>query len=112
MVSIIKNLKCSTRPKLTLLASWKKKLKRQLQQYKSAAAASEKTTWIKLERDFERVKERAKSLQDSAARMRKQADKLKAVEANNEEIMQNQNVSYEYQQQLQLEQDVSYSRDY
>ena len=94
-----------------VIGQLEEKLKHQLQQYKSAAAASEKTTWIKLERDFERVKERAKSLQDSAARMRKQADKLKAVEANNEEIMQNQNVSYEYQQQLQLEQDVSYSRD-
>ena len=83
-----------------------------LQQQKASASSSQKTALIKLERDFERVLQRAKQLQSTVVRQRKQAaSKAKAAAAaaaaqNGSNANQTPADHYE-QQQLQLQQDVS-----
>lgn len=80
------------------------KIKQELTK-KASASGSEKTTWIKLQRDFERVQSRASSLEETATRMKQQAARLKAVEDEQAHASHDPQASFEYQQRLQLEQD-------
>jgi hypothetical protein len=90
------------------------KLLKQLQQQKQTATDAQKTTLIKLSRDFERVQQRAAQLIQRVTRLHKQqAADLSAGRAFQQDAAQtsnSNNVTQEdhYEQvQLQMEEDVS-----
>ena len=73
------------------------------------AEAADKTVWIKLERDLDKIQNRVSTLQDSVERVR-------ALQAKHEQTLQDAAAAhtdddaaqdYEFQQQMQLQQDVS-----
>jgi len=90
------------------------KLLTQLQHQKQTAIDKDKTTLIKLSRDFERVQARAKQFQEKVARWHKQeAAAAVAVVDETANTMASENSAeasqqnYYEQMQLQLEEDVS-----
>jgi hypothetical protein len=78
----------------------------------SASDPYDRTTWLKLRRDFERVQTRANQLQESVQRMRANLKQRPASSSMDDDDMRRRQemdpqAALEYQQQLQLQQDVS-----
>lgn len=94
--SVDDELEMQFNAQVDVLAQLEQKLQKQLEGAKG-------TTWIKLQRDLERVQGRAKGLQESVARMRKNAKHAPPPSTDG----MTQQEAFEYQQQLQLQEDVS-----